>query len=54
VVEPGTVETEFADRSQGGDPLEAADVARAILWAVEQPARVDVNEILVRPTAQAS
>jgi NADP-dependent 3-hydroxy acid dehydrogenase YdfG len=28
-------------------------VARAIVFAVEQPAGVDVNEIVVRPTAQA-
>jgi NADP-dependent 3-hydroxy acid dehydrogenase YdfG len=28
-------------------------VARAIRFAIEQPAEVDVNEIVVRPTAQA-
>jgi NADP-dependent 3-hydroxy acid dehydrogenase YdfG len=28
-------------------------VARAIAFAMEQPANVDVNEIVVRPTAQA-
>jgi NADP-dependent 3-hydroxy acid dehydrogenase YdfG len=27
-------------------------VARAVMFAVSQPAHVDVNEILVRPTAQ--
>jgi NADP-dependent 3-hydroxy acid dehydrogenase YdfG len=31
-------------------PAEA--IARAIAYAVEQPADVDVNEIVVRPTAQ--
>nr|ALS89916.1 MetaGeneMark_Unknown Function [uncultured bacterium] len=27
-------------------------VARAIAFAIEQPANVDVNEIVIRPTAQ--
>jgi NADP-dependent 3-hydroxy acid dehydrogenase YdfG len=27
-------------------------IARAIAFAIEQPANVDVNEIIVRPTAQ--
>jgi NADP-dependent 3-hydroxy acid dehydrogenase YdfG len=27
-------------------------IARAIAFAIEQPADVDVNEIVVRPTAQ--
>jgi NADP-dependent 3-hydroxy acid dehydrogenase YdfG len=27
-------------------------IARAIAFAIEQPAEVDVNEIIVRPTAQ--
>ena len=30
-----------------------AAVARAIAFAIEQPADVDVGEIIVRPTAQA-
>jgi len=29
-----------------------ATIARAIAFAIEQPADVDVNEIVVRPTAQ--
>ena len=28
-------------------------IARAIAFAIEQPADVDINEIVVRPTAQA-
>ena len=32
--------------------LEPEDVARAIMYAVSQPPHVDVNEILIRPTAQ--
>jgi NADP-dependent 3-hydroxy acid dehydrogenase YdfG len=30
-----------------------AVIARAIAFAIEQPADVDVNEIVIRPTAQA-
>jgi NADP-dependent 3-hydroxy acid dehydrogenase YdfG len=33
-------------------PLEAEDIAEAVLYAVEQPPRVSVNEILLRPTEQ--
>ena len=32
--------------------LEADDIARAVMYAVSQPPHVDVNEILIRPTAQ--
>ena len=35
------------------DLIPAAAVARAIAYAAEQPPDVDVNEIVVRPTAQA-
>ena len=52
LIEPGMVDTPFFDnRPQGA--LEADDVARAVMFAVQQPPHVDVNEILVRPTAQA-
>jgi len=51
VIEPGGVDTPFFDSRSSGR-LEADDVARAIMFAVSQPAHVDVNEILVRPTAQ--
>jgi len=55
-VEPGLVRTEFPNSSfpsaEEYSPLEAEDVARAILYAVEQPPRVSVNEILIRPTEQ--
>jgi NADP-dependent 3-hydroxy acid dehydrogenase YdfG len=33
-----------------GIPADA--IARAVAFAIEQPANVDVNEIVVRPTAQ--
>jgi NADP-dependent 3-hydroxy acid dehydrogenase YdfG len=53
LISPGTVETPFYDDPVGGDQLTADDVARAVLFALEQPPHVDVNEILVRPTIQA-
>ena len=34
------------------DGLEPDDVARAIMFVVSEPPHVDVNELLVRPTAQ--
>jgi NADP-dependent 3-hydroxy acid dehydrogenase YdfG len=54
VVEPGAVDTPFFEQPLPFEPLEADDVARAIVYALDQPARVDVNEILIRPTAQPS
>jgi NADP-dependent 3-hydroxy acid dehydrogenase YdfG len=51
VVEPGAVDTPFFSR-QPKAYLHPDDVARAVLFAVSQPAHVDVNEILIRPTAQ--
>jgi NADP-dependent 3-hydroxy acid dehydrogenase YdfG len=53
LVEPGMVDTEFFDNPVS-DALQADDVARAVLYAVGQPPHVDVNEILVRPTAQSN
>ena len=50
-IEPGMVDTPFFD-SPVSDALQPDDVARAVLFAVSQPPHVDVNEILVRPTAQ--
>lgn len=51
VVEPGMVETPFFDRP-GAGRLEAEDIARAVAYVLSQPPHVDVNEILIRPTAQ--
>ena len=42
----------FDDRPENA--LESADIARAVLYAVEQPEHVDVNEIMIRPSAQAN
>jgi NADP-dependent 3-hydroxy acid dehydrogenase YdfG len=65
LVEPGAVATELTDHITQPEakaasqrmytdmtPLQADDVARAILYVVTQPAHVAVNEVLVRPTAQ--
>jgi len=61
-VEPGLVRTEFPESSHPSaqeyyaqkeyTPLEAEDVARAVVYALDQPPRVSVNEILLRPTEQ--
>jgi len=53
VVEPGSVQTPFFDSPAEGR-LEPDDIARAVLFAISQPPHVDVNEILVRPTAQSA
>lgn len=65
LVEPGVVATELqshtthqgakaalAQRVESMRPLQAVDIANAVLYAVTQPAHVAVNEILVRPTDQ--
>jgi NADP-dependent 3-hydroxy acid dehydrogenase YdfG len=52
VIEPGGVETPFFDNPNPELRLVAEDIARAVMYAVSQPPHVDVNEILIRPTAQ--
>ena len=55
LVNPGIVDTPFWEHLQKPETpkeLEPDDVARAVLYAVSQPAHVDVNEILIRPTGQ--
>jgi NADP-dependent 3-hydroxy acid dehydrogenase YdfG len=51
VIEPGMTDTPFFE-NRPTDPLEAQDIARGVLYAVSQPPHVNVNEILIRPTAQ--
>jgi NADP-dependent 3-hydroxy acid dehydrogenase YdfG len=53
LIEPGMTDTEFFD-DRPEQALEDDDIARAVLWAMEQPERVDVNEVLIRPTSQAN
>ena len=65
VISPGFTKTNFADSiphpgmkaqiAQGMDKMAIPPdaIARAIAFAVEQPAEVDVGEIIVRPTAQS-
>jgi NADP-dependent 3-hydroxy acid dehydrogenase YdfG len=50
-IEPGMTDTPFFE-NRPSDPLEADDIARAVIYAIEQPPHVNVNEVLVRPTAQ--
>ena len=52
VVEPGQVDTPFFD-NPGEGRLQPDDIARAVMFAIAQPPHVDVNEILIRPTAQS-
>jgi NADP-dependent 3-hydroxy acid dehydrogenase YdfG len=67
VIEPGFVATELQEqntnpavleqvekmRDQIGDVLEAEDIANAILYVVSEPQRVNINEVLIRPTGQS-
>lgn len=65
-VDPGLVETDFslvrfagdAERAagvyRGYQPLSADDVADCIEWAASRPAHVNIDEIVVRPRAQAT
>jgi NADP-dependent 3-hydroxy acid dehydrogenase YdfG len=52
LIEPGMVDTPFFDNPPQIQALEAEDIARAVMFAVQQPPHVDVNEILIRPTDQ--
>jgi 3-hydroxy acid dehydrogenase/malonic semialdehyde reductase len=65
-IAPGMADTEFSkvrfagDEKkakavyQGMEPLQAEDVAEAIFWCLDRPARINVQEIVLYPTAQAS
>lgn len=49
LIEPGMVDTPFFDE-QPEHALRDIDVAGSVMYALSQPANVDVNEILIRPT----
>ena len=65
-VDPGMVETDFSSvRFRGNaeraaktyanvDPLQAEDVADAIVWAATRPAHVSIQTVVLTPTAQAN
>jgi NADP-dependent 3-hydroxy acid dehydrogenase YdfG len=66
IIEPGFVATELQAHNEHpmvvkmieknmqeiGKVLEAGDIANAIVYAVQQPEHVSINEVLVRPTKQ--
>ena len=63
-IEPGAIESELKHGSSHGDSsafvkdfyqnneIPSDSIARAIAYAIEQPADVDINEIVIRPTVQ--
>ena len=65
-IDPGMVETEFSVVRFGGDteqaakvyagitPLTADDVADCVAWAATRPSNVNIDQIVVRPRAQAT
>lgn len=64
-IEPGLVETEFSevrleDREkakavyQGMTPLSAQDIADTIMWCLDRPPHVNIQELVIFPTDQAS
>jgi NADP-dependent 3-hydroxy acid dehydrogenase YdfG len=52
LIEPGMTDTPFFDNRPGEWALRDEDIARAVVYALAEPAGVDVNEILIRPTRQ--
>lgn len=64
-ISPGLVETDFSrvrlgDEAkakavyEGIDCLTAADIAETVLWCVQRPKRVDIQEVVIFPTAQSA
>jgi NADP-dependent 3-hydroxy acid dehydrogenase YdfG len=65
-IHPGAVETEFSEVRFKGDkerakkvyegfePLVAADIAETIWFVASRPAHVNINDLVIMPTAQAT
>jgi NADP-dependent 3-hydroxy acid dehydrogenase YdfG len=65
-IAPGLVETEFSQVRFGGDaeraagvyrglqPLSAEDVAEVVAFCVTRPPHVDIDQVVIRPVAQAT
>jgi hypothetical protein len=62
-IEPGLVKTEFAEMRlgdkekaeaayEGYEPLQPEDVAEAVVWCLERPPHVNIQELVVFPTDQ--
>jgi len=63
-IEPGLVKTEFSlvraegDKAkaeavyEGYDPLQPEDIAEAVIWCLDRPPRVNIQELVVFPTDQ--
>ena len=52
LIQPGFVDTAFLAQRPASPILSPDDVARAVLYAVQQPRDVDINEIVIRPVGQ--
>jgi NADP-dependent 3-hydroxy acid dehydrogenase YdfG len=52
LIEPGITDTEFFDNKPAEWALRDEDIAREVLHALTAPPGVEINEILIRPTAQ--
>jgi NADP-dependent 3-hydroxy acid dehydrogenase YdfG len=52
LVEPGITDTEFFDEKPADWALRDEDIAHEVLHALTTPPHVEINEILIRPTAQ--
>jgi len=52
LIEPGITDTEFFDDKPAEWALRDEDIAREVLHALTAPPGVEINEILIRPTAQ--
>jgi 3-hydroxy acid dehydrogenase / malonic semialdehyde reductase len=65
-IAPGAAETEFSQVRYKGDmnavanvykgfaPLQAEDIANAVTWITGLPAHVNINDLVIMPTTQAS